>query len=130
MTAGPCSPGRGPPVHQPVSPKSFGTSRLPSRLRPSRMTGALTPIAAISIWTGGATRRGGGTGARTATAVVLGDGAGLRSGAAGAASRPSDRRASRHATATVRPTTPRNALLPITAPDGVTPRRPAPPDAP
>ncbi len=52
ITAGPRSPGSGPPVHQPVWLQSAGTSSVPSRFRPSGITGAETPIAAIAIRTG------------------------------------------------------------------------------
>ena len=58
ITAGPRSPGRGPPVHQPASPKSVGTSSVRSGLRPRPMTGASTPIDGISIRTGSRRARG------------------------------------------------------------------------
>src|SRR4051794_13980876 len=55
ITAGPGSPGSGPWVYQPVSPKSVGVCSDPSRLRPRAMTGAETPIAGIVIELGEAT---------------------------------------------------------------------------
>src|SRR5579862_3672744 len=52
MTADPVAPGRGLPVYQPVTVVLVGTWRVPFRLRPRLMIGALTPMAGMVSQTG------------------------------------------------------------------------------
>src|SRR4051812_32209613 len=58
MTAGPRSPGRAPPVHQPATSKRFGTSSAPCGSSPNRTSGASTWIEGITTRTGSETRDG------------------------------------------------------------------------
>src|SRR5580704_3575399 len=52
MTADPVAPGRGLPVYQPATVVVLGTCRVPFRLRPRLMIGALTPMAGMVSQTG------------------------------------------------------------------------------
>src|SRR5579863_732967 len=52
MTADPVAPGRGLPVYQPTTVVVLGTWRVPSRFRPSVVTGARTPMAGMVSSTG------------------------------------------------------------------------------
>src|SRR2546421_5662954 len=79
MIAGPVSPGVGRPVYQPARAKLSGTSRVPSRLRPSGSTGATAPTAGMSTRTGREAARGPGElthGPRSGCASRAGTGTG------------------------------------------------------
>src|SRR5580700_10213919 len=52
MTADPVAPGRGLPVYQPATVVVLGTCRVPFRLRPRLLIGALTPMAGMVSQTG------------------------------------------------------------------------------
>src|SRR5450756_2087998 len=47
MTAGPSSPGVGPPLYQPAGKPLGGTSKVPSGSNPSSISSVSTPIAGI-----------------------------------------------------------------------------------
>lgn len=55
ITAGPRSPGRGPPVNQPAIDASGGTATLPSASNPTATSTLSTPIAGIDTDSGSPT---------------------------------------------------------------------------
>src|SRR5580693_5793708 len=98
MTADPVAPGRGLPVYQPATVVVVGTWRVPFRLRPRLMIGALTPMAGMVSQTG----LGGGWAADSQTGTTV-----RPDGTATGAGRTASRAAGGdEARATIRPAVP------------------------
>src|ERR1035437_3155623 len=69
MTAGPSSPGVGPPLYQPAGKPVGGTSKVPSGSTPSSISAVSTPIAGICRRIGVDLDRCGASGVGVATGV-------------------------------------------------------------
>src|SRR5450756_2033290 len=82
MTAGPSSPGVGPPLYQPAGKPLGGTSKVPSGSNPSSISSVSTPIAGICRRIGVDLDRCGASGVGATTGV---GGVGLGAAGLGAA---------------------------------------------